>query len=72
MPCKTLAILLSGLTYKKDNGYLYRTIGVSGVVHPQTQLNDASVAFHVGAQSVGAMMGYAAESLVVNTAAQRP
>ncbi len=41
MPCKTLAILLSGLIYKKDNGYLYGIIGVSGVVHPQTQLIDA-------------------------------
>ncbi len=36
-----MAILLSGLTYKKDNGYLYGVIDVSGVVHPQTQLNDA-------------------------------
>ncbi len=34
-----LAILLSGLTYKKDNGYLSVIMGVSGVVHPQTQLN---------------------------------
>jgi len=36
-----LAILLSGLSYKKDNSYLYGIIGVSGVVHPQTQLIDA-------------------------------
>ncbi len=43
MPCKTLAILLSGLNYKKDIGYLYGTIGISGVVQPQTQLNDALI-----------------------------
>ncbi len=36
-----MAILLSGLNYKKDKGYLYGIIGVSWVVHPQTQLNDA-------------------------------
>jgi hypothetical protein len=30
-----------GFAYKKDNGYLYGIIGVSGVVHAQTQLNDA-------------------------------
>ena len=33
--------LLVGLTYKKDNGYLCGIIGVSRVVHPQTQLIDA-------------------------------
>ncbi len=36
-------IFLSGFTYKKDNGYLSGIIGVSGVVHPQTQLNDALI-----------------------------
>jgi len=45
LPCKTLAILFSGLNYKKDNGYLCGIIGVSGVVHPQTQLNDALIEF---------------------------
>ncbi len=48
LPCKTLAILLSGLTYKKDNGYLCGIIGVSGVVHPKTQVNDALSAFGAG------------------------
>ncbi len=43
LPCKTLAILWSGLTYKKDKGYLHGIIGVSGVVHPRTQLNDALI-----------------------------
>ncbi len=43
MPCKTLAILLAGLAYKKDNGYLYGIIDVSGVVHPHTQFNDALI-----------------------------
>ncbi len=41
MPFKTLAILLSGLNYKKDNGYMFGIIGVSRVVRPQTQLIDA-------------------------------
>ncbi len=43
MPCKTLAILLSGLIYKKDNGYLCGIIGVSRAFHPNTQLIDALI-----------------------------
>ena len=34
---------LVGFAYKKDNGYLCGIIGVSGVVHPQTQLIDALI-----------------------------
>jgi hypothetical protein len=41
-----LAILLSGSTYKKDNGYLGIVIGVFGVFHARTQLNDALIASH--------------------------
>ncbi len=43
MLCKTLAILLSGLNYKKDKSYLYGIIGVSRVVNRQTQLIDALI-----------------------------
>ncbi len=43
MPGKTLAILLSGLTYKKDNGYLGVITGVSGLFNPRTQLIDALI-----------------------------
>ena len=32
---------LVGFAYNKDNGYLGEIIGVSGLFHPQTQLNDA-------------------------------
>ncbi len=34
---------LVGFAYKKDNGYLGGIIGVSGLFHPQTQLNDALI-----------------------------
>ncbi len=56
LPCKTLAILLSGLNYKKDNGYLYGIIGVSGVVHPQTQLNDALIESCAARDEIGGPM----------------
>ncbi len=62
MPCKTLAILLSGLNYKKDNGYLFGIIGVSGIVPSQTQLNDALIACCIGKPAFEheAQMGLAA------------
>ncbi len=34
---------LVGFAYEKDNGYLYGIIGVSRVVHPETQLIDALI-----------------------------
>ncbi len=43
MTGKSLAILLSRSTYKNDNGYLGIVIGVFGVFHPRTHLNDALI-----------------------------
>ena len=34
---------LVGFAHNKDNGYLGEIIGVSGLFHPQTQLNDALI-----------------------------
>ncbi len=46
---------LVGFAYKKDNGYLSVIMGVSGVVHPQTQLIDALIEPYEGLEVPGAV-----------------